>query len=177
VVEIPLAVTLAESARLLPAVESGRRPTVALAASETSEPQWQGEVVRISPQADEQTRTVQIFVEVDNHRQSTPLLPGTFVHARIEGPVLTDVMVVPRDAVLTGKSFVDVDGRAQRRVVTIDRTLHGLAIVADGLNVGERVILTNLDVMYDGAPVSRQLERTVGDELRAQRTAVARLLD
>ena len=47
-----------------------------------------------------------MFVEVDNSEQDQPLLPGTFVHARIDGPVLSDALMVPRDALVRDSVFL-----------------------------------------------------------------------
>ena len=176
-VEIPLAVTLDDYAKLLPNVRERQYPLVELAENETARPRWTGHVVRVSPKADEQTRTATVFIRVDNTAQVTPLLPGTFVHARVEGPVLKQVRTVPRDAILNGKAFVERDGKIEQRSVVVSRMLHGLALIESGLEAGDRVVLTNLDILYDGATVSAPIERTLADELARQRTRSAKLID
>jgi hypothetical protein len=98
------------------------------------------------------------------------------VHARIDGPVLEDVLIVPREAVLSGRGFVLRDERAQIRSVKVARTLQTLAVIESGFAAGDQVILTNLDVLYDGAPVTPQSTRTLRDELQQRSTRVARLV-
>lgn len=171
VVEIPVPVTLEDYAKLEPVVRSSRHeddlPHVELAAHETAAVLRRGRVVRIGPKADELTRTVNVFVEVDNdletlapYERRTRILPGMFVHARIEGPVLKDAVAVPREAIHGGKVFVaNGEGRAESRAVTLLQTLQTLAVV-EGLGGGEQVILTNLDVIYDGATVRARRLRT-----------------
>ena len=176
-VEIPLSVTLDDYAKLLPNVLERQYPTVELAENETAKPRWTGHVVRASPKADEQTRTATVFIRVDNTTQLTPLLPGTFVHARVDGPILKQVQAVPRDAVLSSKAFVERDGKIEQRTVVVSRMLHGLALIESGLEPGDRIVLTNLDVLYDGATVSVSIERTLAEELARQRTRSAKLLD
>ena len=176
-VEIPLAVTLDDYAKLLPNVLERQYPAVELAENETAKPRWTGHVVRVSPKADEQTRTATVFIRVDNTAQVTPLLPGTFVHARVDGPILKQVMAVPRDALSDGKAFVERDGKIEQRTVVVSRMLHGLALIESGLEPGDRIVLTNLDVLYDGATVSVSIERTLAEELARQRTRSAKLLD
>lgn len=175
-VEIPLAVTLEDYARLLPMVATDRRPAVRLAEHESASDRWHGELVRLSPKVDEQTRTVTVYVHVDNSRQASPLLPGTFVHARIEGPILSDVVVVPRESVLNGRGFVLEDGKAVQRTVRVSRALQTLALVDEGFAPGDQVILTNLDVLYEGAGVNPQRHCNLSDELAEDRVSAVRLL-
>ncbi len=176
-VEIPLAVTLDDYAKLLPDVLERRYPTVELAENETSKPRWTGHVVRVSPKADEQTRTATVFIRVENTMQVTPLLPGTFVHARVEGPVLKRVLAVPRDAVSNGHVFVERDGKVAQQSVLVSRILNGMALITSGLAPNDRVVLTNLDVLFEGAAVTVSLERSLAEELARQRTRSARLVD
>lgn len=177
IVEIPLSVTLDDYARLLPDVLDGRFPVAELAENEGDAPRWTGHVVRASPKADEHTRTAMVYVQVDNSRQATPLLPGTFVQARIDGPVLRRIKVVPRDTVLDGKAYVEKDGITQQRKVTIARTLHNLAVIESGLESGERIVLTNLDVLFNGAKVRSSIARTLAEELQGQRSRSAKLIN
>ncbi|GAG36328.1 unnamed protein product, partial [marine sediment metagenome] len=118
VVEIPIPLTLKDFAKVEPSVKAGRHPKVALAENESDRPRWMGYVVRAAPEADELTRTIMVYAHVKNDEQKVPLLPGTFVHARIEGPVLKNVLAVPRDAIVNGRVFVAQNGRAEQRTVT-----------------------------------------------------------
>lgn len=177
IVEVPLSVTLDDYAKLLPDVASRQFPRVELAENESALPRWKGSVVRMSPKADEHTRTAMVFVWVDNTQQATPLLPGTFVQARIEGPVLKQAKVVPRDSVLSGKAIVEQDGIIRLREITISRTLQNLAVIDRGLAPDDHLVLTNLDVLYDGARVRVSATRTLADELASQRNPSARLME
>lgn len=113
---------------------------------------WHGTVARIAPSADERLRTFALYVEVYNPKQAVPLMPGMFVRAQIDGPTLHDVLLVPRGAVREEQVFVCRDGRAQARRVAVGQTLLEHCVIG-GLAPGEVVITSNLDVLYDGAPV------------------------
>ena len=176
-VEVPLSVTLDDYAKLLPDVLERQYPVVELAENEGAAPRWHGQVIRMAPKADEHTRTALVFVRVDNSQQASPLLPGTFVQARIEGPVLKQAKLVPRDAVLDGKAFVEKNGVIEQRTVTVARTLHNFAVIESGLEAGDRLVLTNLDVVFDGAKVRFTTTRTLAEELGRQRSRSARLLE
>lgn len=176
VVEIPLSVTLDDYAKLLPDVLERRFPPVDLAENEGAAPRWKGHVVRAAPKADEHTRTAMVYVQVDNSQQASPLLPGTFVQARIDGPILKQARLVPRDAVLESKAFVEKDGKIEERPIKIARTLHNLAVIESGLEAGERIVLTNLDVLFDGAKVRTSVTKTLAEELDHQRSRSAKLI-
>jgi len=139
-IEVPLhPLDFASVARLL---RTGGQPRVQLAENENGQATWKGRVVRAAPRADLQTRTISVFVEVDNREQTLPLLPGTFVQARIEGPELAESLVVPREAVVGndlghGHVFLVLDGRAVERAVRISRRLEGLAFIASGLDAND----------------------------------------
>ena len=169
IVEIPVPLPLSDFLKIEPEVAAGRFPQVSLSETETAEPRWTGRVVRVAPEADERTRTVQVFVRVDNEESQSPLLPGSFVHARIEGPMLEDSMVVPRDAVIDGRVYVAGESGVEQRQVTAGLTLESLVVIEQGLAAGEEVILTNLDMLQPGARIQIRVHRTLDDELNRQR--------
>ena len=113
---------------------------------------WTGRVARIAPSANELTRTFALFVEVDNSKQSEPLIPGMFVHARIDGPLLHDALIVPRGCIQDNRVFVCRDNQAFQKTVRVERHLFDRTVIS-GLSPGEIIITSNLDVLYDGAPV------------------------
>ena len=116
---------------------------------------WDGRVARIAPRADEATRTFALFVEVDNTAQQQPLMPGVFLRARIDGPVWRDALVLSRGTVQDNCVYVYDNGLARRKEVRTDRQLLDQAIIS-GLRPGETVITSNLDALFDGAPVRIQ---------------------
>ncbi|MCA9110397.1 MAG: efflux RND transporter periplasmic adaptor subunit [Planctomycetaceae bacterium] len=198
-VEVPISLQLSDYLEVGSRSEKGEPVRVALAENETADPRWFSDpldTVRQAPEADERTRTVKIYTEVNNLEQDVPLLPGTFVQARILGAVLKDVIVVPRDAVVEGTVFVAVPSTdttsnentspseqqtvVQRRSVELGRTLQSLVVVESGLQSGDRVVMTNLDVIYDGAQLKIDPDsgvRQLSDELARLRTPQVRIVD
>jgi RND family efflux transporter MFP subunit len=150
-VELPVPIKLSDYAKLAPLLRNGEFPPVRLARDVSATAEWTGRLTRTAPKADEQNRTIQVFVEVDNQEQPMPLLPGTFVHARIEGPLLENVFAIPRDAIIKNHVLIaKVEGDSpvlQKRIEPIE-TLQNLAILYSGLDEGDQLILTNLDVLY-----------------------------
>jgi multidrug efflux pump subunit AcrA (membrane-fusion protein) len=141
-----------------------RRPRVAvgsecvLLVESMSNNTWQGVVSRLSPSADERSRTFAAYVEVDNDEQETDLLPGYFVQARVRGPLLKDVLVVPRGTIVDGHIYVARADIARRVPAQVRQLLEDEAVITGELKARERVIVSNLDVLYDGAPVREQAE-------------------
>ena len=181
-IEVPVSLTATDYEQVRMVLDAGEGPLVELAVEESGAASWKGRVVRLAPEVDERTRTGRAFVVVENSQQSQPLVPGTFVHARITGLQYRQAVVIPRDAISVdnrGREFVwvattqpvTVDSSVADRpttpdALTIERRLlvdqHGnrprmlqtLALVEPGiLQEGELVVLTNLDVMSDGSLV------------------------
>ena len=170
-------------AKIADLVLAGEQPQVELAENEVALSRWTGRVVRISPEADTATRTIDVFVEVENKREgqqvAVPLLPGSFVQARIEGPILTDVIVVPRAAVIgnaagSTRVFVERAGRAVEVPVEVSRRLEAQAFISAGLTSGDRVVMTNLDALKDDSQISVQKTTTPSDSLGGGQTLLLR---
>jgi len=178
IIEIPVAVGLDDWQQIAGSVRSGEEAGVELAPGETADPVWTGTIARVAPEADPQSRTIQVFVEVDNARQSRPLLPGTFVHARIRGRVFHDQIVVPRTAIFNDDVFViDSDNKARRIPIRTGRRLRSLVVIEEGLRGEERIATTNLDILENDLSVTVQQTSDLPSEMKTQMHAVVELLD
>ncbi len=177
-VEVPISLGVDNFLQLEGDLSQGNRPAVSLAENETAETQWTGHVVRAAPEADPQSRTVRVFVEVNNAQTDTALLPGTFVHARIDGKSYKDAVLVPREAIVNGHVYtVDDKGRAQKQRIQPGRPLQSLVLVKKGLKAGEKVVLANLDIVQNGQEVVVQTTTGPLDEIRSLRSPVLRPLN
>ena len=137
---------------------------------------WKGSISRVGPAADVRSRTFPAYVEVNNEDQTTPLTPGYFVTAHVEGPTLRQVIAVPRGSILrTGSTgfrsgrtgvddlvFVVNDHRAHTRAIRVERYIGEQAIVTGDLHPGDKLIVSNLDVLKDGKSVRVELSAPVG---------------
>lgn len=115
--------------------------------------QWEGVASRLSPVADPRSRTFAAYVVVDNDVHDVPLVPGYFLTARVMGPLLRQVLAVPRGAIVQDHVFVVNNSAAHVRAVAIERLVGDRAVVSGELRADDLVILSNLDALYDGAPV------------------------
>lgn len=198
-VEIPLSLQLSDYLAVGSLSDEEHAIRVAFAENETAESRWFSDPlngVRQAPEADERTRTVKIYTEVNNPDQVTPLLPGTFVQGRILGPVVEDVIVVPRHAIVEGTLFIAISqetsnsvedsaphalmATVERRSVELGPTLQSLVVVEGGVEPGDLVVTTNLDVIYDGAKLkidTKEGVRHLADELARLRTPQVRIVE
>lgn len=114
---------------------------------------WVAVVARLSPAADTHSRTFTAYLEVDNQQQETPLVPGYFLTARITGPTLNQVLAIPRGAILRDQVFVAEDGEVHLRHVRVDNLVGDRAVISGDIAPGDRIALTNLDTLFEGAAV------------------------
>ncbi len=126
---------------------------------------WEGVVVRIAPEADIETRSATVYVEIEQAPDVSPanaLSPGRFVKGRISSSRPTTALAIPRSAINGDRVLIiDEAGRATSRVATIafhvDQQFPSLladerqwAIVESGLTSGDQVIISNLDELLPG---------------------------
>lgn len=120
---------------------------------------WSGRVARIEARIDTQTRSFPVVVEIDKpldrELHQTPMRFGLFVRAEISGGTLANAVLLPQEA-LHGDDdvFVYVDGELQRRSVTVARVGTQGVLVTAGLAQGEQVVITRLELMFEGMAVA-----------------------
>ncbi len=119
---------------------------------------WSGEVVRMEARVDTTSRMVPVVIAVSNpfrtNGHDLPLLPGTFVKVEISGHDLDHVVAVPRHAIHEGDVVWIVKGENLTIVpVTTARTDLDTAYIAEGLESGDLVVISQLDAVTDGMVV------------------------
>jgi membrane fusion protein (multidrug efflux system) len=116
---------------------------------------WKGRVSRLGREVSADTLTFAAEVTFDNpdHR----LLPGTSATVNLHRRDLANRILVPSEAVLTQgqESFVmvEVDGVAHRVPVTLGPASKTRTVIAQGLKVGDHVIVAGNNLTSDGARV------------------------
>lgn len=113
-------------------------------------PEWSAQVDRITDGVDAQTRSIGVIVTVDNPYglaragERPPLIKGMFVEVDLQGPVVEDVIVLPRSAIENGRIMV-VDEAGRLAFVEIANAVFqdDLAmILAGALAEGTQVIVS-----------------------------------
>ncbi len=108
-----------------------------------------GRVSVMDPALDPATRTFRIEVTIDN--PGLVLRPGMFIKADIVVEQRADIIIIPRELVLSRQNrslvFVEEEGRAQQRFIELGLTDDLMVEVVDGLEEGERLITSNFETL------------------------------
>lgn len=144
--------------------------TVASYAGET----FRGEVARINPSVDPESRTFQVEARVPNHDRR--LRPGSFAKARILTRRDTAVAVVPLVSVVRDSGVVKLflfepeeaagagRGKAREVKVRTGREVDRKIEIVDGLPEGATVVTSGQTQLADGFPVVLRAAETPGEE-------------
>ncbi|MCS6816664.1 MAG: efflux RND transporter periplasmic adaptor subunit [Blastocatellia bacterium] len=131
----------------------GRR--LAFVVDAVPEKTFQGMIVRISPSARSETRSLTIEAEVRN--PDGELRPGYFARAQLVIEPGAKAIVIPSRAVISSvgltKVFVLDGDRARERSIKTGARVNTDVEVLEGLRSNERVIVSNLDRLGDGTRV------------------------
>ena len=132
--------------------------------------QWPAILVRTAGAIDEQSQQLYVTAQIDHPYAESdsglrPLKIGQFVTAEIEGRTVPDAIVIPNAAIYQGSYvYLFKDGVLQRREIEVAWQNSREALVADGLEAGEELVLTPLGQVSSGTRVSR-----LGDERPGKR--------
>ena len=190
-IEVPIPMSLEAASEIETLIRQGATPHAELAREEEDffregARLWYGRVTRIAPRADQRTRTVDVFVEVLNAEQVSPLRPGAFVYARVEAGIIPTQrgILVPRDAIVDQRLFVarplpaesdesdipeSVSAVAEVRDVKVRETYQTFALIESGVEDGERVVMTNLDIIRPGVFLNVRREHNLEAEFQRLR--------
>ena len=117
---------------------------------------WEGRVVRAEGKIDQRTRMIRVVVRVDKpYAKKPPLAIGLFVRVEIQGRTIPDLAVIPRSALRQGDVVwvVDKEDRLRFRKVVVARIDGEKVQIQEGLNDGDRVIVSSLKAITDGMVV------------------------
>ncbi|QFI37048.1 efflux RND transporter periplasmic adaptor subunit [Moritella marina ATCC 15381] len=110
-IEIPLSAHQWSSLPNISGAVEGKWPVILT--NTTGDSQWQGHVARVEQHLDNSSRQRALVVVVEQPlAQETPLFPGTFVTARVQGKALNDLWQLPASAISqTGEVwYIAADG-------------------------------------------------------------------
>ena len=121
---------------------------------------WNGKILRSAAEIDSRTRMLSVIGQVPAKpsKQSTlPIKVGMFVNASIEGRSFNDIFVIPREKVRDGEVWVlNNEGILNKREVSVLRYEKDKALISSGFEVGDKVLLTRLDVLVEGMKLEKK---------------------
>ncbi len=118
--------------------------------------EWDGRVARTEGQVDLATRTIHVVVDVPGTARDhgRALIPGMFVNVAIRGRTMEQAYAVPRHAIHEdGVIWVVRDGLLRFTPVEVAHVDGDTAYVASGLEDGDDVVTSQLEVVTDGMKV------------------------
>ena len=171
--EIPVKITPSDFGKLIPKADRtpldnrldmetiqkaiGITAKVRLPLDNTRNIEWEGRFSRISESMDLKTGAITIYITVDNpyggviSGKRPPLVTNMYVEVELRGRPLSDRFVIPRSAVHEGKIYISGgDNRLQIKDVTVDFYMDDTAVLSNGIEEGEAVILTDLVPAIEG---------------------------
>ncbi|MCZ6659167.1 MAG: efflux RND transporter periplasmic adaptor subunit [Gammaproteobacteria bacterium] len=134
-----------------------QQPNVRLSAEYAGQMlEWTGKIVRTEAQIDTSSRMVHVIARVTNADQVAPLSVGLFVNADIEGRLVDDIVVLPRNALRTGNRVlvVDDDNKLRFRDIEPLRFYQDDVLIKAGLQPGERVCISPMQTPIEGMTVN-----------------------
>jgi membrane fusion protein, multidrug efflux system len=112
-----------------------------------------GEVDFVDPIVQLPGRTILVKARVPNPRRL--LQPGMFIEARLVTAVRPNAIVIPEDAVVPTEGanavWAVVDGKADRRQVSLGVRTPGFVEILDGVKAGDQVVVGGLELLAPGA--------------------------
>ncbi|UGQ48250.1 efflux RND transporter periplasmic adaptor subunit [Massilia endophytica] len=119
----------------------------------------QGKLEFVDNQLDPQTGSVRMRATFANEDRA--LAPGLFARVQLSGTDANKAILINDRAVGTDQSrkfvfVVDKDSKAEYRPVKLGPTVDGLRVVREGLKPGEKIVVSGLQRVRPGAPVTAQ---------------------
>ncbi|MGJ8695215.1 MAG: efflux RND transporter periplasmic adaptor subunit [Verrucomicrobiaceae bacterium] len=118
--------------------------------------EWPGRIVRREGEIDRASLSAYIIAEILENEEAPEQFrlppPGMFLQARVSGVSLDGVIEIPRSAV-RGRDRIAVvndEGQLEFRTLTIVRSNADSVYVTGGVEDGERVIMTKMEMPVEG---------------------------
>jgi len=155
----PIAVQFTEPEEQLQAIDkafdAGEVPVEALT-SDGTRTLSQGRLVVMDNSVNQATGTISLKARFDN--KDNALWPGLSVTTRMLIDTRKDVVVVPQDGVQHGPSglfayVIGDNGKVSARPIKVSQSGDANAVISEGLNVGDRIVVAGQSRLFDGALV------------------------
>ncbi|GAA6151222.1 efflux RND transporter periplasmic adaptor subunit [Pseudoteredinibacter isoporae] len=143
---------------------SEEKPSVEFISTLIRPEHWFGQVIETEGAIDSGSRQLYVIAEIkdpygaaalsDGDQKKAPLKIGQYVQAKISGKTLNNAIVIPNRVIYQGSYvYVEVDGTLQRRNIHIAWQNEHEALIDDGLQVGDNLVVTSLGQLPSGTAV------------------------
>lgn len=117
--------------------------------------QWPASLIYLERQVDPETRVFHVLAKIQSATHSllkTPPL-GLFVTAEISGISREDLFRIPVEALHDDHVFIEQQGVIKKRFVNVFRRERNTLLVDEGLDAGDRLVVSRLELMVEGMRV------------------------
>lgn len=142
--------------------------------------EWEGMFSRTGEAMDTSTGTLTFFVTVDNPYgnlipgKRPPLTTNMYVEVELKGKPLDHRYAVPRSAVHAGKLYICTpENRLEIRPVNVELAMADLAVLAEGVKDGEKVVLTDLVPAVEGMKLLPKTDLKKTEQIKRQASGEA----
>jgi multidrug efflux system membrane fusion protein len=158
----PIAVQFTEPEEQLQAIakayEAGDVPVEALT-SDGTKTLSQGRLAIMDNSVSQATGTISLKARFDN--KDNALWPGLSVTTRMLIDTVKQVIVIPQDGVQHGPSglfayVIGSNGKVGVRPIKVSQSGDAKAVVSEGLNVGDKIVIAGQSRLFDGAMVDEK---------------------
>ncbi len=116
----------------------------------------EGKISLVDNQIDTATGTLRLKGQFENTDER--LWPGEFVNVHLQVSMRKDAITVPQRAVMQGASgyyayVVKPDNTVEHRVIELETTQDGMAVIANGISAGEKVVVDGQYRLTNGSRV------------------------
>ncbi len=151
--------SLIETAEVQSAIDAWNLEVNVRLVNDPSSQRWQGRLARIGEAVDSTRDSVSLVVTIDNPYEGIvpgkrpPLIKGMSTEVTfLTQP--TEHLVIPRKAIHQGRVYVvDSDDQLQIKPVQIDFLQGNLAVLSSGLEIGDRLVVTDIVPVISGIPL------------------------
>lgn len=121
--------------------------------------EWAGNLERVDGVIDPMTRMIKLIANFKNNfiEETKPILPiGLFVEAEINGKQLEDIFMIPNSALTPNDEllFLNQDDALEIRKVSVLTKMKNHILVKEGMEAGERVVVSKLSIATNGMLVN-----------------------
>ncbi|MDB1125824.1 efflux RND transporter periplasmic adaptor subunit [Vibrio algarum] len=127
---------------------------------------WNAKVNRSGGHIDAQTQSQSIVVRIDDPYgqaqpgKKPPLIRDTFVKVTLMAPVLKKQILIPANAIHQNKVYVVNDeGKLQIKPVKVAFIQDQIAVIKEGIEVNDKVIVSQLSPAVKGMPLKPQPDK------------------
>src|ERR1700761_5893773 len=158
----PIAVVFTEPEEQLQSIakayNAGDVPVEALT-SDGTKTLSQGKLAIMDNSVSQVTGTISLKARFDN--KDNALWPGLSVNTRMLIETLKQVIVVPQDGVQHGPSglfayVIGDNGKVAAKPIKVSENGDSKAVVSEGLNVGDKIVIAGQSRLFDGATVEEK---------------------